>query len=71
MAEVDDEALKVEIDEIMSSVDSIMEKVAQSSLKTSRRQTARVERIAFSHPIPFDHHYQATDNYFSQEAPWH
>lgn len=29
MAEVDDEALKVEIDEIMGTVDSIMEKVAR------------------------------------------
>jgi len=29
MPENDDEALKVEIDEIMSMVDSIMEKVAQ------------------------------------------
>jgi hypothetical protein len=29
MTETDDEALKVEIDEIMSTVDSIMEKVAR------------------------------------------
>ena len=29
MTENDDEALKIEIDEIMSTVDSIMEKVAQ------------------------------------------
>ena len=29
MPENDDEALKIEIDEIMSAVDSIMEKVAQ------------------------------------------
>ncbi len=29
MTENDDEALKLEIDEIMSTVDSIMEKVAQ------------------------------------------
>jgi hypothetical protein len=29
MADTDDEALKVEIDEIMSSVDAIMEKVAR------------------------------------------
>ena len=29
MTETDDEALKIEIDEIMSTVDSIMEKVAR------------------------------------------
>ena len=29
MADTDDEALKVEIDEIMSTVDAIMEKVAR------------------------------------------